>query len=148
MLRVIASEYQVRYEWLKNGEEPKTLYSEGMDVRKVLAQVKEQLNQCLGYKRLHDEILRGIARIPEYFSHTSYPIAVQLELILVQSELLNAIFEMEEYLETETPKILHSPDMKEKFDEVHEVKDIYKRKINYSIDTIFNIYIGTANAQQ
>ena len=38
--------------------------------------------------------------------------------------------------------------MKEKFDEVHEVKDIYKRKINYSIDTIFNIYIGTANAQQ
>lgn len=55
---------------------------------------------------------------------------------------------MEEYLETETPKILHSPDMKEKFDEVHEVKDIYKRKINYSIDTIFNIYIGTANAQQ
>ena len=148
LLRVIASEYQVRYEWLKNGEEPKTLYREGMDVRKVLAQVKEQLNQCLGYKRLHDEILRGIARIPEYFSHTSYPIAVQLELILVQSELLNAIFEMEEYLETETPKILHSPDMKEKFDEVHEVKDIYKRKINYSIDTIFNIYIGTANAQQ
>lgn len=141
LLRIIASEYEVRFDWLKSGIGEKHEDSPLVDVRKALSQLREYLSECdeLEYRILTDYLIK----LPHFLSHKGRSRSVEVELVLEQCTLLDTIFQFNAYLDVETCKIQNSSDIKEKIEELFEVKDIYRKKIATSIETLFNIYIGT-----
>ena len=141
LLRIIASEYEVRFDWLKSGIGEKHEDSPLVDVRKALSQLREYLSECdeLEYSILTDYLIK----LPHFLSHEGRSRSVEVELVLEQCTLLDTIFQFNAYLDVETRKIQNSSDIKEKVDELFAVKEIYRKKIAASIETLFNISIGT-----
>lgn len=143
LLRTIAAEYEVRFEWLKSGVGEKHLDAPVADAQKILSQLRKYFSECddLEYSIVSDYI----RKLPQFLSHENRTRSVEVELILEQDTLMDAIFQLNTYLDAETYKIQNCPDIKEKIDELFAIKDIYKNKINTSIEFLFNIYIGTGN---
>lgn len=141
LLRVISAEYEVSFEWLKIGEGKMVMSVDYPETKELLSSLKIFLSNGREFDHFYSsEILQAI---PKFLSWNNRDDLTKTELLTIQTELLKTIFQYKSYLESETHNVAESGDIREKIDELFDIKRFYEEKILNSLNHFFNVLIGT-----
>lgn len=136
LLRVIASEFNVNYEWLKYGVGEVMVPSES-DVTTNQEGLQLRLEHISPLEKTYIE--DDAQKLCSYYfanEYSSGPVFLDSK-----STLLHYIFEYVKYLDIEVQRV-PADDIKGKIGEIFGVKDYYQKRISQQIEVLLNLYLG------
>ena len=136
LLRVIASEFNVNYEWLKYGE-GEVLAPGESDSKASQDSIRLRLEHISPLEKSYIEV--DAQNLCSYYFASEYSSGPAF--LDSKSTLLHYIFEYVKYLDIGVQRV-PADDIKGKIDEIFGVKNYYQKRINQQIEDLLNMYLG------
>ena len=136
LLRVIASEFNVNYEWLKYGE-GEVLEPSDSDSTASQEAIRLRLEHISPLEKTYIE--DDAQKLCSYYFASDYSSGPAF--LDSKSTLLHYVFEYVKYLDMEVLRI-SSDDIEGKVNEIFEVKDYYQKRLNQQLEVLLNLYLG------
>lgn len=144
LLRIISEEFDISFEWLKNGtgEMEKSLSTNESLTHDILLNIKKYLSACnLNQSNICSTLINSIPLLINSVGVRDE--STQNEVLLELSYLIENVIKLNQYLSNETLNIGESKSIPLKIDEIFTIKENYIKKINTNIDSICNLYLGS-----
>ena len=140
LLRVIASEFNVNYEWLKYGvgEILNPSESDSPDNQEAIRLRLEHISP-LEKTYIEDDV----QKLCNYYFASEYSSGPAF--LDSKSTLLHYVFEYVKYLDMEVQRIPVN-DIEGKVDEIFGIKDYYQKRLNQQIEALLNLYLSNGKA--
>ncbi len=144
LLRIISEEFNINFEWLKNGigEMERDIKINERISHDTLLKIKKYLSTCnLGQSNICSILINNIPELID--SVNTREESSQDSILLEMTDLIDNLIKLNQYLSSETMHIGESENIHSKIDEIFSIKEYYVKKINTSIEYIFNLYLGS-----
>lgn len=144
VLLTICSEFNINFDWLKNGIGVMEDKSESSRTPNDIAlQIKKYLMSSSGIES--DLCSIFLEKLPVLFQCGSgRPEKCSNDIVLQIFDLLDNVIKLNRCLDEETKSITSSDDPKEHIDGAFWIRDNYEKKIRDNIENLVNLYLGGA----
>lgn len=143
VLLALCSEFDINFDWLKNGTgDMKAQEETGLSPNEIASKIKTYL---LNSSPMESDFCTMFLRnVPELFQcGRNRPEEYSCKIIFEISDLLDNVFKLNKCLDEATMLIAHSDNIRENVDGVFWLKDNYANRILKNIEHLLNLYLGS-----
>lgn len=145
VLLAICSEFNINFDWLKNGVGTMETQDEpSRNPSDIALKLKKYLMSCSAIES--DLCSMFLLGVPDLFHCGSdRPDKYRSDIVLQISDLLENVIKLNKCLDEETKLIASSDNPKEHIDGAFWLRDNYEKRIRGNIENLLNLYLGSAS---